>query len=42
MFQKIFLNEDDKPAEINALENVIALCPSCHAKYDKEQEPKPN
>lgn len=36
LFQKFFLNEDDKPAEINALENVIALCPSCHAKYDKD------
>jgi len=24
------------PAEINALENVILLCPSCHTKYDKD------
>lgn len=24
------------PLEINALENVIALCPSCHRKYDKD------
>ncbi|MDO9234983.1 MAG: HNH endonuclease signature motif containing protein [Aquabacterium sp.] len=24
------------PADINALENVIALCPSCHTKYDKD------
>lgn len=24
------------PADINALENVIALCPGCHTKYDKD------
>lgn len=24
------------PSDINALENVIALCPSCHTKYDKD------
>ncbi|KQW32809.1 ABC-three component system protein [Acidovorax sp. Root402] len=24
------------PQAINALENVIALCPSCHTKYDKD------
>lgn len=24
------------PQDINALENVIALCPSCHRKYDKD------
>jgi 5-methylcytosine-specific restriction endonuclease McrA len=24
------------PADINALENVIALCPTCHTKYDKD------
>lgn len=24
------------PAEINALENLIALCPSCHSRYDKD------
>lgn len=24
------------PVDINALENVIALCPSCHTKYDKD------
>lgn len=24
------------PHEINALENVIALCPTCHTKYDKD------
>lgn len=24
------------PEDINALENVIALCPSCHTKYDKD------
>lgn len=24
------------PTKINALENVIALCPSCHRRYDKD------
>lgn len=24
------------PTDINALENVIALCPTCHTKYDKD------
>jgi hypothetical protein len=24
------------PPDINALENVIALCPTCHTKYDKD------
>ncbi len=24
------------PSEINALENLIALCPTCHTKYDKD------
>lgn len=24
------------PPEINALENVITLCPTCHTKYDKD------
>lgn len=24
------------PADINGLENVIAVCPSCHRKYDKQ------
>jgi len=24
------------PPDINALENVIALCPNCHSKYDKD------
>lgn len=24
------------PEEINALENLIALCPTCHTKYDKD------
>ncbi|WP_218017545.1 ABC-three component system protein [Polaromonas jejuensis] len=24
------------PPEINALENVIALCPTCHTKFDKD------
>ena len=26
------------PPDINALENVIALCPNCHRKYDKDFE----
>ncbi|PKH63108.1 MULTISPECIES: ABC-three component system protein [unclassified Halomonas] len=25
-----------EPAEINGLENVILLCPTCHTKYDKD------
>ena len=25
-----------QPLEINALENVIALCPTCHTKFDKD------
>ena len=25
-----------QPPEINALENVIALCPTCHTKFDKD------
>jgi hypothetical protein len=24
------------PADVNALENLILLCPSCHTKYDKD------
>ena len=24
------------PLDVNALENVIALCPTCHTKYDKD------
>ena len=24
------------PSDINSLENVIALCPTCHTKYDKD------
>jgi 5-methylcytosine-specific restriction endonuclease McrA len=24
------------PSDINALDNVIALCPTCHTKYDKD------
>lgn len=24
------------PPDVNALENVIALCPTCHTKYDKD------
>jgi hypothetical protein len=24
------------PADVNALSNVIALCPTCHTKYDKD------
>lgn len=25
-----------QPTEVNGLENLIALCPSCHTKYDKD------
>lgn len=25
-----------KPSQINSLENILALCPSCHSKYDKD------
>lgn len=35
-FQILALSEIEKPVDINALENVIALCPSCHKKYDKD------
>ncbi|UOB59447.1 HNH endonuclease [Burkholderia pyrrocinia] len=34
--QENTLKEYAVPAEINALENVILLCPSCHTKYDKD------
>lgn len=34
--QILALNGYAAPAEINALENVIALCPNCHTKYDKD------
>lgn len=30
------LNGYPVPPDINALENVIALCPTCHTKYDKD------
>lgn len=34
--QCLALNGHPPPDDINALENVIALCPSCHRQYDKE------
>jgi hypothetical protein len=30
------LSEYPAPADVNALENVIVLCPTCHTKYDKD------
>lgn len=30
------LNGCEVPVDINALSNVIALCPTCHTKYDKD------
>jgi hypothetical protein len=34
--QTLALNCYQAPIDINSLENVIALCPSCHRKYDKD------
>lgn len=34
--QKKELREYPAPQDVNALENVIALCPSCHTNYDKD------
>jgi len=34
--QEEALNGYPVPVNINALSNVIALCPSCHTKYDKD------
>lgn len=34
--QKEALIGNQVPEDINGLENVIALCPSCHTKYDKD------
>lgn len=34
--QALALTGHPAPLEINALENVIALCPSCHRMYDKD------
>lgn len=34
--QKKALGNYAAPIDINALENVILLCPSCHTKYDKD------
>lgn len=34
--QALALTNYPAPLEINALENVIALCPTCHRKYDKD------
>lgn len=34
--QVVALTAFPVPADINGLENVIALCPTCHRKYDKD------
>lgn len=34
--QALALASHPAPQAINALENVIALCPSCHRRYDKD------
>lgn len=34
--QKKSLIDRPPPKEINALDNVIALCPNCHTRYDKD------
>lgn len=34
--QAIELSGYPAPSDINALENVIALCPTCHTQYDKD------
>ncbi len=34
--QKSALSNHAVPAEINGLDNVICLCPTCHKKYDKD------
>jgi hypothetical protein len=34
--QALALAGHPAPPDINSLENVIALCPSCHRKYDKD------
>lgn len=34
--QVVALAGHSVPTEINALENLIALCPTCHTKYDKD------
>ncbi|MBC3830844.1 HNH endonuclease [Undibacterium amnicola] len=34
--QALALGAFPVPIDINALENVIALCPTCHTKYDKD------
>lgn len=34
--QKLALVGYPAPADINSLDNVIALCPTCHTKYDKD------
>ncbi len=36
LFQATALVDRLPPANINALENVIALCPGCHTKYDTD------
>jgi len=34
--QALVLSDYPAPSDINALENVIALCPTCHTRYDKD------
>ncbi|HMW40362.1 MAG TPA: HNH endonuclease signature motif containing protein [Saprospiraceae bacterium] len=34
--QALALSGYPAPSDINALENVIALCPTCHTRYDKD------
>lgn len=36
LFQSEALAGYPVPSDINSLENVIALCPTCHTKYDKD------
>lgn len=36
LFQTLVLVNYPAPSAINALDNVIALCPTCHTKYDKD------
>jgi len=34
--QSIALADFSEPSDINGLENLIALCPTCHTQYDKD------
>ena len=36
LFQTQALVNYPVPSDVNALDNVIALCPTCHTKYDKD------